>query len=313
MIKSVTIRWFQSHRKTRLRLHPRVNALVGDSDAGKSAVVRALYWWATNRPTGTAFMQRGGDTVAVEVETSDGHAIIRCREPGANGYSMDGQRYVALGTDVPEPVRAAIRMGPGNWQRQHDSPFLLSSDYSPGDVARRLNEVAQLDAIDRTLANLAAAVRSTAQEETRQVEAVRAAREAVAACGDVAAMERAVAVAEHAQVVYTYLTQKQAEMQAARVAFHAARREAAITKARQNTSNAKERVALWQAAAKQEQAVRKLEAGLRRIEDAADDVRQAQITLVAAERIHREVARAWKRVRPKTCPTCGQAWPKNGR
>lgn len=44
-----------------------------------------------------------------------------------------------------------------NFQRQHDAPFWFS--LTPGEVARELNKVVNLELIDRTLANAASEVR----------------------------------------------------------------------------------------------------------------------------------------------------------
>ena len=56
-----------------------------------------------------------------------------------------------MGTDVPESVTEALNISPLSIQSQMDPPFLLSS--SPGEVARALNEVADLEKIDTTLFN----------------------------------------------------------------------------------------------------------------------------------------------------------------
>lgn len=41
MIRRIVLRNFQNHRRLRIDLDPRVTTVVGPSDAGKSAVVRA--------------------------------------------------------------------------------------------------------------------------------------------------------------------------------------------------------------------------------------------------------------------------------
>ena len=49
MIKSVEFQNFQSHKKTILEFVPGVNIIVGLSDAGKSAVMRAIKWCLKNQ------------------------------------------------------------------------------------------------------------------------------------------------------------------------------------------------------------------------------------------------------------------------
>ena len=53
MIKSIQIKNIQSHKDTSLEFSPGINAIVGSSNNGKSAVLRALYWARYNRPLGT--------------------------------------------------------------------------------------------------------------------------------------------------------------------------------------------------------------------------------------------------------------------
>jgi len=112
-----------------------------------------LKWLATNRPLGDGFVSWGskGET-AVEVLLDDGVSIMH--EPGS--YSLikgkDRQDWSAIGTGVPETVTQALSISELSWASQMDAPFLLSA--SPGEVARTLNEVADLDKIDSTLVNI---------------------------------------------------------------------------------------------------------------------------------------------------------------
>ncbi|MCL6636233.1 MAG: ATP-binding protein, partial [Peptococcaceae bacterium] len=63
---------FQSHRYTELVLAPTMTVLIGESDQGKSAVVRALRWLLYNRPQGADFMRVGADYCRVAAEFDDG-------------------------------------------------------------------------------------------------------------------------------------------------------------------------------------------------------------------------------------------------
>ena len=48
MIKSLHIQNFQSHKKTTLKFHKGINVVIGQSDSGKSAIIRALNWTINN-------------------------------------------------------------------------------------------------------------------------------------------------------------------------------------------------------------------------------------------------------------------------
>jgi len=159
MIKIIALENFQSHAETRLDLAPGVNLVCGPSDSGKTAILRALRWLATNRPSGEEFRSHwGGDTTAVEIALYDGAEVRRFRSKGVNAYTTvpvgdgDGHVFKAIGSDVPEPVVELLNLDPLSWQGQMDAPFLLSE--SPGEVARVLNEVADLDKIDTAVTNV---------------------------------------------------------------------------------------------------------------------------------------------------------------
>jgi exonuclease SbcC len=167
-IKSIRIQNFQSHKDTSLHLHQGVNVITGQTDSGKSAIMRALRWVAFNRPMGNEFRswwarERGGET-KVEIELEDGSIVRRIRTTSKNQYELveqDGKEFVfeSFGTSVPEEIQEVLGIGDLNWQNQHDAPFLLSSATSSGEVARRLNEVSDLKSIDSTISYAASKIR----------------------------------------------------------------------------------------------------------------------------------------------------------
>ena len=48
MLKRLRIKNFQKHGKVDISFDPHVTCIVGDSDAGKSSLLRALHWFLTN-------------------------------------------------------------------------------------------------------------------------------------------------------------------------------------------------------------------------------------------------------------------------
>lgn len=161
MLKALDLQDFQSHHDTRLEFCPGVNAIVGSSDCGKSAILRALRWVIENRGSAEAFKSYWGDSVAVTLE-DDTCTVIRSRDKKENQYSLNGETFKAFGTQVPEPIGKALGFQDVNLQAQMDAPFLLSA--TPGEVARYLNAVMGLDKIDDSLA----AIAGTARELNRR-------------------------------------------------------------------------------------------------------------------------------------------------
>lgn len=153
MIERVEIKNFQSHNDTSLSLHRGLNVIVGDSDKGKSAVLRSLYWVLTNRPSGVSVISDWArdakgkltDTASVKLVLSDAE-IERIRTADFNGYKVNGTELEAVGVSVPAEVDAAANIADVNIQRQLDAPFMLG--LSAGEVARYLNRTIKLDEMD---------------------------------------------------------------------------------------------------------------------------------------------------------------------
>lgn len=153
MIESILLRDFQCHHKLRIDLDPLVTSVTGDSDAGKSAVLRALGWTCFNRPSGSAFVRVGAGYSRVDLVV-DGRKVVRRSGDGKNEYRLDDGRFSSFGTGVPPPVADLLNLDPTlNFQWQTDPPFWFG--LTPGEVSRELNAVVNLGLIDRTVANLA--------------------------------------------------------------------------------------------------------------------------------------------------------------
>ena len=170
MIQAIEIQDYQSHEETRLELSPGVTVLVGSSDSGKTAVMRALNWAINNRPRGKSFMRNGGtESCSVKITRVDGGTVerFRDRKGGGNGYRANGEDLEAIGTDVPENVRELIPLAPINISAQLDSHFLILE--TPGKIASALSRAVQLDQAEAAANKLASGIRS----ETRRTETLQ--------------------------------------------------------------------------------------------------------------------------------------------
>lgn len=146
MIKDLYIHNFQSHDSTEMEFDPGLNVIVGPSDSGKSAIIRALRWLIWNRPMGDAFIRHGTKGSFVNVTTEEMNVVHR--EKGKeNLYRIDKEFYKAFGNDIPEEVQQALNMDETNLQQQLDRPFLISA--TPGEAAAYFNRIARLDKIDQ--------------------------------------------------------------------------------------------------------------------------------------------------------------------
>lgn len=136
---------YQSHYRTRLRLCPGLNVLVGESRRGKSAILRALRLLYENEPAGDDFIRSGATKARVKVTLASGISVTRERSKSVNRYIVEEpgkepQVLEGVGRTVPDRVQEVlgtrtILLGGRpvflNYANQHEGPFLL---LEPGSV-----------------------------------------------------------------------------------------------------------------------------------------------------------------------------------
>jgi DNA repair exonuclease SbcCD ATPase subunit len=148
ILKKLRVLNYQSHRDSELTFSPGVNIILGDPQSGKSALLRAFMWLATNRPLGarlrSTFAGKGEDTV-VSAEFGD-HAVTHTRGPGGSTYYVDGESFKGFGDGMPETVLKALNLNELNVQPQLEPFFLITS--SPQEIARAINRITRLEKVD---------------------------------------------------------------------------------------------------------------------------------------------------------------------
>lgn len=152
MINKVVLKNFQSHKETEVDLSNGLNVLTGQSDSGKSAIIRAINWVVTNKPGGDSFRSKWVKKEPTEVilELDTGDVIRRVKGNTKNSYFLNDTEFKAMGQSVPDEIQKVLNIDSLNIQSQHDSVFLLSE--SSGEVARTLNRVVNLEIMDKALA-----------------------------------------------------------------------------------------------------------------------------------------------------------------
>lgn len=168
MITAIRLQNFQSHKDSLLELAPGVNIIVGQTDSGKSAIIRALRWVMEGRPLGEEFRSHWGGETLVEIWV-DGQRLARVKTSGKNAYFIgagaEEDTLTGFGKEVPEKVRKTLPLSDVNWRAsQHDPAFLLS--LNPGSVASKLNEIANLTEIDSSQRNINTYYRRAAADKT---------------------------------------------------------------------------------------------------------------------------------------------------
>jgi len=179
MVQFLQIQNFQSHKNTFIEFGNNVNIFIGFSDSGKTAIIRALRWVITNKPTGDAFRSNwGGDTI-VELILKNGTRVKRTKGNSTNEYELQvkGNKpllFKAFGTDVPVEIEKALAFDSINLQEQLDAPYLLSD--TPGQVAKHFNKIAKLEKIDTGIQYVQSIITKVTQDintNTSNIEAYK--------------------------------------------------------------------------------------------------------------------------------------------
>jgi DNA repair protein SbcC/Rad50 len=160
MFRKIVIKNFQSHKKSILNLDPGVNVIIGSSDTGKTAILRALRWLVWNRPQGEAFRSNWGGDTSVKIYTEEN--VIKRVRGFQNQYYVNKLELNAVKAEVPAEVSTILNMEEVNLQTQFARPFLLDS--SSGEVAQYFNQTVHLDKIDSSVRSIQHWVRQLNQD-----------------------------------------------------------------------------------------------------------------------------------------------------
>jgi len=154
MLKRLKLSNLQGHKDSDIVFSPRVNVLLGKSNAGKTTAFRALDWITNNSTSGAKLLSsfaKRGDVCSVKLLLTDGQ-VERFYSKSTNGYKLNGTELKAIGKGVPDEVAEVLNFGELNVKSQHEGFFMLND--SGGKIAKQLNELVDLEIIDTTIANL---------------------------------------------------------------------------------------------------------------------------------------------------------------
>lgn len=166
-IKSLHLKNFQSHEDTTLEFLPGLNVILGNSDSGKSAIVRGLRWLFYNEPMGADFLQRGKTQVEVAAEFYDGTILKRSRQKTTNAYDLtlatgETMHFEGFGRTVPKEIVDYLNLrkfplSPTddltlNIADQLEGPFLLQEkDSNKANAIGRLVGIHYIDQAQRNV------------------------------------------------------------------------------------------------------------------------------------------------------------------
>ncbi|PGQ88218.1 AAA family ATPase [Priestia megaterium] len=162
-IKEVEVVNFQSIKQLKVKLVNGTNAFVGESNSGKTALIRAIRWCLRNKPNGDYFITKGQKEAMVKIKLSNDKTIERRKGGGVNFYRVFYKdelvgEYTGFGTSVPPEVVEAHGVVPiagdiyFQFSEQLESAFLLS--LRPSKRAEVLGNLEELERIDSALSGI---------------------------------------------------------------------------------------------------------------------------------------------------------------
>lgn len=136
-LTELIVKAFGQHIKKVVQFTPGLNVLVGESETGKTTLIRALYLLIENYPRGGEKLYQSWLTdkpLSIQLKDDKGNIIKRKKN---KYYLNNSDPLKAFGTSVPEPIRQLFNFKEINWQKQHDTHYLLFN--TGGSSAKLLN------------------------------------------------------------------------------------------------------------------------------------------------------------------------------
>lgn len=107
---------FQKHAHFKAQFSNRVNVLYGQSDAGKSCIIRAIRWVMFNEPKGDVVRKEDTDRTSVTLGLDSGARITKIKSNTENAYVLllDGKekRFDSIGKTIPDEIVKAFGVFP---------------------------------------------------------------------------------------------------------------------------------------------------------------------------------------------------------
>ena len=139
-ITSVTLKNFQAHKDTTVHFDKGLNIIVGESNNGKTSILRGILWAIDNQPLGNDFIMAGENECSVTINFSDGTYIERGRTVKDTGYYKI--RYIDdNGKYIDQTYRGFTNAVPIEVANVHQMPKVNITK----DIETHLNVLSQLD------------------------------------------------------------------------------------------------------------------------------------------------------------------------
>lgn len=165
-VAEIAIDGYQSLVGVTIPLSPGVNVIIGESDVGKSAVIRAVQGLISNQ-RGDGFINNRTGKCRVRMVTDSGDTVVW--EKPENSYRLnDDEPFRKVGSTVPQEVLGTINMAPLELDKnlarsinlvEQGTPKFLVED-KESDVAKTIGAITRLQPVYNAMRAVAADRRS---------------------------------------------------------------------------------------------------------------------------------------------------------
>ena len=182
-INKVELHNFQTHTEKIVDFVDGLNVIVGESNAGKTSILRAIHWCLYDKPNGSDFIRTGAKSCKVILHLSNGFIIERKRSRSSSGSYIlaypDGSKkeFKGFSNNIPVEILNANQMpeikinGTSykiNVAMQLDSPFLIGN--SPTERLSLLGALVDADRADVAKREINAERRRNNLERSQLIE-----------------------------------------------------------------------------------------------------------------------------------------------
>jgi len=165
---------YRGYKKETIEFTNGLNTFIGDGASGKSSILKAIKFVIENDQSGknpsTWILDKKdkikkGEHCAVTLYTDTGHKIKRERTSSKNMYVIDNKEplFNFGKSGIPEEVKEIFNINDVNLQSQFEPHFLISE--KPGQIAKTLNKMVNLEIIDKSISNIKSIVREIKRDK----------------------------------------------------------------------------------------------------------------------------------------------------
>lgn len=158
---SLHLKNYQAYKDTTINFTPGLNIIIGESDMGKSSILRALRKLVRDIPAGKDFINKDATSTKLSLVVVDDigqeYTIVRQITPSKNLYYLDKQEFGGFGREIPEEIQNTLEMFLIELENsekidlhffdQHDAPFMVARG-SAGTRSKLLGRIAGLHTLD---------------------------------------------------------------------------------------------------------------------------------------------------------------------